>query len=68
MKVLEEFFSHKGLPKAIYVDKDAKFKTQRYQGIHYNIKNDHSYPDTQIRRALSELGITVIYAGSPHFS
>jgi transposase len=64
MKVLEEFFKQKGLPSAIYLDKDAKFKTTRYKGVHYNIKGE-PYKDTQIRRALSELGITLIYADSP---
>jgi len=63
MKVLEEFFKNKGLPLAIYLDRDSKFKTTRYQGIHYNLKGD--YKDTQIKRALSELGIRLIYASSP---
>jgi len=64
MKVLDEFFRQKGLPLAIYLDKDSKFKTQRHQSIHYNLKAE-PYPDTQIKRALNELGITLIYAGSP---
>lgn len=64
MKVLDEFFRQKGLPRAIYLDKDSKFKTQRHEGIHYNLKGE-PYPDTQIKRALSELGITLIYAASP---
>lgn len=64
MKVLEEFFRKKGLPCAIYLDKDSKFKTTRHEGIHYNLKGE-PYPDTQIKRALSELDITLIYANSP---
>ncbi len=64
MKVLDEFFRQKGLPSAIYLDKDSKFITTRHQGIHYNLKGE-PYPDTQIKRALGELGITLIYAGSP---
>ena len=64
MKVLEEFFKKKGLPSAIYLDRDSKFKTTRTQGIHYNLKGT-PYKDTQIKRALSELGITLIYANSP---
>ena len=64
MKVLDEFFRQKGLPSAIYLDKDSKFKTQRHEGIHYTLKGD-PYADTQIKRALNELGITLIYAGSP---
>ena len=58
MKVLEEFFKNKGLPLAIYLDRDSKFKTTRYQSIHYNLKGD--YKDTQIKKALSELGIRLI--------
>ncbi len=64
MKVLEEFFQKKGLPYAIYLDRDSKFKTTRRKGIHYSLKGE-PYKDTQIKRALSELGITLIYAGSP---
>ncbi len=64
MKVLEEFFRQRGLPSAIYLDRDSKFKTTRYNSIHYNLKGE-SYPDTQIRRALSELGVKLIYAFSP---
>lgn len=64
MKVLEEFFRQNGLPSAIYLDRDSKFKTQKHSSIHYNLKGD-PYPDTQIKRALNELGITLIYAGSP---
>ena len=64
MKVLGEFFKKKGLPSAIYLDKDSKFKTTRHQSLHYNLRGE-PYPDTQIKRALSELGITLIYASSP---
>ena len=64
MKVLEEFFKKKGLPSGIYLDRDSKFKTTRGKGIHYNLKGA-AYPDTQIKRALSELGIRLIYASSP---
>ena len=64
MKLLDGLFRQKGLPFCIYLDKDSKFKTSRYEGIHYNLKGQ-PYPETQIKRVLSELGITVIYAGSP---
>ena len=64
MKVLKEFFQMKGLPYAIYLDRDSKFKTTRYTGIHYNLKGE-PYPDTQIKRALNSLGIQLIYATSP---
>jgi len=64
MKLLEGFFRQKGLPACIYLDKDSKFKTSRYESIHYNLKGE-PYPDTQIKRALEELGINLIYANSP---
>jgi transposase len=64
MRVLDEFFRQKGLPSAIYLDKDSKFKTSRYESIHYNLKGE-PYPDTQIKRALEELGVNLIYANSP---
>lgn len=64
MKLLEGFFRQKGLPVCVYLDQDSKFKTQRHESIHYNLKGE-PYPDTQIKRALRELGINLIYAGSP---
>lgn len=64
MRFLKEFFRQKGLPWAFYLDRGSKFKTTRHQGIHYNLKEE-PYPETQIKRAFSELGIKVIYAYSP---
>lgn len=64
MRVLDKFFTQKGLPGCIYLDKDSKFKTQRHKGIHYNVKGG-DYADTQIKRAMDELGIKLLYANSP---
>jgi len=64
MRVLKEIFESKGLPLSIYLDRDSKFKTTRYRGIHYNIQGGE-YRATQIKRAMNELGIKLIYALSP---
>jgi transposase len=40
MKVLEESFRKKGIPSCIYLDRDSKFKTTRYKGLHYNLKGE----------------------------
>ncbi|MGQ9570911.1 MAG: ISNCY family transposase, partial [Thermodesulfovibrionales bacterium] len=48
---------------SLYTDKASHFKTTRYGGVHYNVRLEQN--DTQIKRALSELGITLIFANSP---
>lgn len=63
MRVLKHIIEVKGIPLSIYCDGDSKFKTTRGKGVHYNVKSEHS--ETQIERALRELGIRVIIAGSP---
>jgi transposase len=64
MKLLKEFFERRGLPLAIYIDRDSKFKTTRHESLYQKLKGD-PYKDTQIARALRELGINMIYADSP---
>ena len=63
MHVLRRFIEIKGVFSALYVDKASHFKTTRHGGLHYNIAQD--LEDTQIERALGELGIDVIPANSP---
>jgi transposase len=65
MRVLKQIVETKGIPLLFYCDKDAKFKTTRHQGIHYQLKAEEEYIQTQIARALSELGVEIIYANSP---
>ncbi len=48
---------------ALYADKASHFKTTRHGGLHYNIAQEQE--DTQIERALEELGINIIPANSP---
>jgi len=64
MQVLRHFIEIKGLFYSLYVDKASHFKTTRHGGIHYNISLEQD-EETQIERALGELGINVIPANSP---
>jgi len=64
MRVLRRFIEIKGLFIALYVDKASHFKTTRHGGIHYNMSPEQD-EETQIERALAELGINVIPANSP---
>jgi len=62
MEVIRKTIEKKGLFHALYVDKASQFKTTRYGGIHVNISDEQE--DTQIERALNELGINLILANS----
>jgi hypothetical protein len=48
---------------SLYVDKASHFKTTRHGGLHYNVAQEQE--ETQIERALDELGINIIPANSP---
>lgn len=63
MHVLRRFIEIKGIFSALYVDKASHFKTTRHGGLNYNVTQDQE--ETQIERALGELGIDVIPANSP---
>jgi len=63
MRVLKGIVETKGIPLVFYCDKDSKFKTTRHKGIHYQLTGE--YAQTQIERALRELGVEIIYANSP---
>jgi len=63
MHVLRRFIEIKGIFMALYVDKASHFKTTRHGGLHYTVDPEQS--DTQIERALEELGINIIWANSP---
>jgi hypothetical protein len=62
MHVIRRFIELKGLFMALYADKASHFKTTRHGGLHYDVSPEQE--DTQIERALKELGITLIPAGS----
>ena len=63
MQVIRRTVEAKGLFMSLYVDKASHFKTTRHGGLHYNVNREQT--DTQIERALGELGITLITANSP---
>jgi len=63
MQVIRRFLELKGLFMSLYVDKASHFKTTRYGGLHVDINQEQD--DTQIERALEEVGITLIPANSP---
>jgi len=63
MEVMKQVMRLKGIPMKFYVDGASYNKTHRKGGIHYNLKGQ--YKETQIQRALKELGINLIIAGSP---
>jgi len=63
MHVLRRTIETKGIFYALYTDKASHFKTTRHGGLHYNVAQDHE--ETQIERALQELGINLIPANSP---
>lgn len=62
MRVLKRIVETKGIPLVFYCDKDSNFKTAKYESIHYQLKGEDA--QTQIERALKELGVEIIYAGS----
>lgn len=63
MHVIRETIKQKGLFMSLYADKASHFKTTRHGGLH--VKVDPEQDDTQIERALAELGIKLIPANSP---
>ncbi len=57
MRVLKYIVETKGIPLVFYCDKDSNFKITRTK--------EGEYTQTQIQRALEELGLKIIYANSP---
>jgi len=60
MKTVTEIY---GIPIAFYVDQAAHFITTRHESIHVQLRG--TYDETQIARALTEIGSTLILARSP---
>lgn len=63
MQVMKTVIQQKGLPIAFYVDRASHFITTRHESIHVQLTG--KYDETQIERALTELGVTLILALSP---
>jgi len=60
---IKAYIETKGLPRGIYADKASHFKTTRKASIEEDLKEKEA--QTQIQRALEELGIELIPAHSP---
>jgi len=63
MHVIRKTIEKEGVFCALYADKARHFTTTRYGGLHVNVAEEQD--DTQIKRALQEMGITFIAANSP---
>lgn len=63
MTAMKGIVETKGIPVAFYVDRASHFKTTRHESIHVQLKG--TYDETQITRALKEVGATLILALSP---
>jgi hypothetical protein len=63
MEVIRRVIEEKGLFMSLYADRASHFKTTRSGGLHYNVNIEHE--ETNIEKALDELGITLIPANSP---
>ena len=63
MEVIRKTIEKEGLFSALYADKASHFTTTRYGGLHIKVAQEQD--DTQIERALQEIGITFIPANSP---
>lgn len=52
-----------GIPQSIYLDKHTTYKSPKKQTIEEQLKGEE--PKSQFERAVEELGVEVIHAGSP---
>ncbi|MEK7105033.1 MAG: ISNCY family transposase [Patescibacteria group bacterium] len=63
MAAMKGVIETKGIPMAFYVDQASHFRTTRHESIHIQLKG--TYDETQIGRALTDIGSTLILARSP---
>ena len=63
LKLFSDVFRRKGLPHSAYADRHSIFWTDREPSVEEQLEGNR--PRTQVGRALEELGITLIPAGSP---
>lgn len=63
MDAMKTVTETRGIAAAFYVDRASHFKTTRHESIHVQLTG--KYDETQIHRALTEIGVTLILALSP---
>jgi transposase len=63
LRLFCEIFKGRGLPQSIYSDRHSVFWTDREPTVDEQLINKR--PLTEVGRALDELGVTLILAGSP---
>ena len=63
MTVFGEYVGYYGLPRSLYVDRDAIYETTRDSTVEEALKD--ASPLTQFGRAMQELGVEMILARSP---